>query len=73
MIDLQDFIESNQQTNVAEDVRARENQKQLDETEKEIVKILDDNIKNNYKLLPEFAFQLRCLDKDDDYYTMKFL
>lgn len=37
------------------------------------MKILAEGIKKDYKLLPEFAFQLRCHDRVDDYYTMKFL
>lgn len=74
LIDLQEFIDNNRNKNTdADDPRAREIESELESTEKMVKEFLDEKIKNDYTVLPEFAFQLRCQDTDTDLYTDKFL
>ena len=51
----------------------RENLELFNQTELEIHEILNTKVKTDYIVLPEFAYELRLQDNDEDYYTDKFL
>lgn len=72
MLNLQEFIDKNRKVD-NDDPRARDQLEQFDQTEAEIHEFLKTKIKYDYQVLPEFAFELRQQDNEDDYYTEKYL